>query len=136
MRIFAKHLHGQDNPLVDAPFWALEQLVVSVLILEMQEKIMAAIDDLAADVAAEDTVIDSAVVLLNGIPALIAAAGVDPAKLANLQADIKAKTAGLAAAVLANTPTPTPPVVVPPVVSQPQANAAATAAVAANPPPA
>lgn len=67
---------------------------------------MAAIDDLQAAVTAEDTVIDSAVVLLNGIPALIAAAGVDPAKLAALQSDITAKTTALSAAVLVNTPTP------------------------------
>ncbi len=66
---------------------------------------MAAIDDLAAAVAAEDTTIDSAVVLLNGIPALIAAAGTDPAKLAALQAAIVAKTATLAAAVVVGTPT-------------------------------
>ena len=86
---------------------------------------MAAIDDLQAAVAAEDTVIDSAVTLLNGIPALIAAAGVDPAKLTALQTDIQAKTASLAAAVLVGTPTPTPssPPVTPAVATQ-----AATAA--------
>ena len=65
---------------------------------------MAALDDLAAAVAKEDTVIDSAIALINGIPALIAAAGVDPAKLAALQADISAKSDALAAAVTANTP--------------------------------
>ena len=98
------------------------------LILKNQERQMAAIDDLQAAVAAEDTVIDSAVTLLNGIPALIAAAGVDPAKLTALQTDIQAKTASLAAAVLVGTPTPTttaPPVTPP---------AAATAAKAATTP--
>ena len=89
---------------------------------------MAAIDDLAAAVAAEDTVIDGAVTLLNGIPALIAAAGTDPAKLAALQADITAKTTTLAAAVLAGTPTPVP--AAPPVTAA-AATTAATAAVAA-----
>jgi hypothetical protein len=98
------------------------------LILKNQEKQMAAIDDLQAAVAAEDTVIDSAVTLLNGIPALIAAAGVDPAKLTALQTDIQTRTASLAAAVLVGTPTPTttaPPVTPP---------AAATAAKAATTP--
>lgn len=90
---------------------------------------MAAIDDLQAAVAAEDTVIDSAVTLLNGIPALIAAAGVDPAKLAALQSDITAKTTALSAAVLANTPTPAPAA---PPVTPAAANTAATAAVAAS----
>ena len=96
------------------------------LILKNQERQMSAIDDLQAAVAAEDTVIDGAVTLLNGIPALIAAAGVDPAKLTALQTDIQTRTASLAAAVLVGTPTPTttaPPVTPP---------AAATAAKAAT----
>ena len=68
---------------------------------------MAAIDDLQAAVAAEDTVIDGAITLIQGIPALIAAAGVDPAKLTALQADITAKSGALAAAV-ASAPTGAP----------------------------
>ena len=74
------------------------------------EKIMSALDDLQAAVTAEDTVIDSAITLINGIPALIAAAGTDPAKLAALQTDITTKSQALAAAVAANTPAapPTP----------------------------
>lgn len=79
------------------------------LILERMETIMSALDDLQAAVAAEDTVIDSAITLIQGIPALIAAAGTDPAKLQALSADITAKSTALAAAVAANTPVaPTP----------------------------
>ena len=74
------------------------------MILANQEKIMAAIDDLATAVAAEDTVIDSAITLLQGLSAALAAAGTDPAKLAALQTDITAKTKTLADAVAANTP--------------------------------
>lgn len=74
------------------------------LVLEQQAKIMAALDDLQAAVAAEDTVIDSAIKLIQGIPALIAAAGTDPAKLTALQTDITAKSQALAAAVAQNTP--------------------------------
>ena len=95
------------------------------LILKNQERQMAAIDDLQAAVAAEDTVIDSAVTLLNGIPALIAAAGVDPAKLTALQTDIQTRTASLAAAVLVGTPTPTTTA---PPVTPPAAETAAKAA--------
>ena len=73
------------------------------------EKVMAAIDDLQAAVAAEDTVIDSAITLIQGIPALIAAAGTDPAKLAALQTDITTKSKALADAVAANTPAAPPP---------------------------
>ena len=80
----------------------LEALDVKIDLV--QETIMAAIDDLQAAVTAEDTVIDSAITLIQGIPALIAAAGVDPAKLAALQADITGKSQALAAAVAANTP--------------------------------
>lgn len=69
---------------------------------------MSAIDDLQAAVAAEDTVIDSAITLIQGIPALIAAAGTDQTKLAALQADITAKSTALAAAVAANTPAAAP----------------------------
>jgi hypothetical protein len=79
----------------------------SDLMLRNQEAIMAAIDDLQAAVTAEDTVIDSAITLIQGIPALIAAAGVDPAKLAALQSDITAKSQALASAVAANTPAAT-----------------------------
>jgi len=79
------------------------------LVLQNQETIMSAIDDLQAAVTAEDTVIDSAITLINGIPALIAAAGTDPAKLAALQADVAAKSTALAQAVVANTPAAKPP---------------------------
>lgn len=62
-----------------------------------------AFDDLAAVVAAEHTVIASAVALINGFAAKLAEAGTDPVKLAALQADIKADSDALAAAVAANT---------------------------------
>ena len=71
---------------------------------------MAAIDDLQAAVAQEDTVIGSAIKLIQGIPALIAAAGTDQTKLAALQADITAQSQSLAAAVAANTPAAAAPV--------------------------
>lgn len=70
-------------------------------------------------IAATDTVIDSAVVLINGIQAQIATAvqaaianGATAAELApltDLNAGLKAKTDALAAAVQANTPTPPAP---------------------------
>jgi len=76
---------------------------------------MSALTDLQAAVAAEDTVIASAVTLIQGIPALIAAAGTDPAALTALQSDITAQATALAAAVAANTPAATtPPVTTPP----------------------
>lgn len=73
-------------------------------ILANQEKIMSALSDLQASVAAEDTVMDSAVTLLQGLSAALKAAGTDPAALAALKADIDAKTQTLAAAITQNTP--------------------------------
>src|SRR5258708_9686010 len=89
----------------------LEEIEYKVdLMLDKQEMIMSAIDDLQAAVAKEDTVIDSAITLIQGIPALIAAAGVDPAKLAALQVDITANTKALAGAVVAKTGAAKPPI--------------------------
>lgn len=62
------------------------------------------LDDLTASVAAEDTVIASALTLIQGLSAQVAAAGTDPAKLIALKADIDARATALAAAVAANTP--------------------------------
>jgi hypothetical protein len=61
-------------------------------------------DALQAAVTAEDTVIDSAVTLLNGISVQIADAAGDRAKSTALAADVKSKADALAAAVAANTP--------------------------------
>jgi hypothetical protein len=80
-------------------------------LVEQGERMANELQDLTDAVAAEDTVIDSAIVLIEGFAAQLAAAGTDPAKLAALSADITAKTAALAAAVAANTPAapaPTP----------------------------
>jgi len=73
------------------------------------ETIMQDISGLVAATAAEDTVIASAVTLLQGLPALIANAGVDPVALQALQTDITNQTAALAAAVVAGTPGAPPP---------------------------
>ena len=96
------HYHIEPDPEVLARLDAINQKLDL-----MEKKIMAALDDLRAAVTAEDTVIDSAITLIQGIPALIAAAGVDPAKLAALQTDITNKSQALAAAVAANTPAAT-----------------------------
>jgi hypothetical protein len=99
----------------DAPLWARVIREMLRIVTLNQETIMSALTDLQAAVAAEDTVIASAVTLLNGIPALIAAAGTDPAALAALQQDIITQTSSLAQAVVTGTPAATtPPVTTPP----------------------
>ncbi len=67
---------------------------------------MKELDDLTAQVQANDDVEASAVILINGIAARIAAAGTDPAKLTALTTSLKTSADTLAAAVAANTPTP------------------------------
>jgi hypothetical protein len=72
------------------------------------------IEALVASVAAEDSVIDSAIMLINGISAQISTAvaaamanGATAAELApltDLNTSIQAKSAALSAAVAANTP--------------------------------
>jgi hypothetical protein len=69
-------------------------------------KMSKELDDLTAEVSAEITVEQSAVVLINGFAAQLAAAGTDPAALTALHDSIAAESANLAAAVAANTPTP------------------------------
>ncbi len=89
---------------------------------QQEEEHMSQLDDtitaLVAKVTAEDTVIDSAVVLVNGIPALIQtavaaaiAAGATPAQLqafTDLGTTIDAKAGELSTAVAANAPAPAP----------------------------
>ena len=60
-------------------------------------------DQLIAQVAANTSVIGSALTLIQGLAAQLAAAGTDPAKLADLAAQLKASDDALAAAVAANT---------------------------------
>jgi hypothetical protein len=64
--------------------------------------------DLQAAVAAEDTVIDSAVVAFQGIAQQITDAAGDRAASLALAADVNAKAQALAAAIPQNTPAATP----------------------------
>ena len=75
-----------------------------------REVIMSAeLDDLATKVAANTSVSQSAVTLLNGLGAQIAAMANDPVAIRALASQLQSDDAGLAAAVTANTPaTPTP----------------------------
>lgn len=84
-------------------------------ILTMLGEIMSALDDLKAEVAATATVEASAITLIQGIAAQLAAAlAAQPnpdSALVDLTTQLTASAAALAAAVTANTPaapTPTP----------------------------
>lgn len=65
---------------------------------------MQSLAQLAADVAQNTTVEQSAITLINGFAAQLAAAGTDPVALAALQTQLETNNTNLAAAVAANTP--------------------------------
>lgn len=65
------------------------------------------ITGLETEVSEEVTIMQSATVLINGFADRLRDAGVDPAKLAQLQSDLDTHGSALAAAVAANTPAET-----------------------------
>ncbi len=86
-----------------------KQDLIMRLIINLQHKVdhMAnELDTLTAQVATNTDVIESALVLIQGLKAALDAAGTDPAKLAALSASLASEDEKLAAAVAANTPTP------------------------------
>ncbi len=107
------HNHGSD------PVLSQILTLLTAFRKEFQQH-MSVLDDkitaLTASVAAENTVIDSAVTLINGFSATLAAAiaaalaaGATPTELqslTDLQTGVDAKATALAAAVAANTPAP------------------------------
>src|SRR5258708_4291725 len=73
--------------------------------IERSSKVMEQeLDDLTVEVMANTTVEKSALALIQGFAAKLAAAGTDPAKLKSLRDSLKANDDELAAAVAANTP--------------------------------
>jgi hypothetical protein len=61
------------------------------------------ISSLETEVSEETGIMESATILINGFAARLKDAGVDPAKLAQLQSDLDTKGNALATAVQANT---------------------------------
>lgn len=51
MRVFGKHHHKCDDPLVEAPQWAVELYYLGLVILEKMEKVMSDLDDLKSAIA-------------------------------------------------------------------------------------
>jgi hypothetical protein len=95
------YFHNGDDELKAK----LDQILAIVQAVQTQGKqIMATLADVQAAVTAEDTVVDSAVVLIQGLAAQVAALQPNQAAIDALAADIKGKSDALAAAVAANTP--------------------------------
>lgn len=74
------------------------------LILEGLKRMSTELDNLTTAVTNERTVVDSAVTLLNGLSAQIAALKNDPVALQALADNLTQQSSDLAAAVSANTP--------------------------------
>ena len=72
-------------------------LYVMEAVLEKEKGMSQAMDDLATQVAANTTVEESAVTLINGLAGQLANAGTDPAKVQALQQSLKASADDLAA---------------------------------------
>lgn len=100
MEIYLHHHHHFDEELARA---------LLSLLVKQGEKIMADLTQLQADVAAETTVTQSAITLLQGLKQQLEAAGTDPQKLADLSASIEANTKALSDAITSNTPAATAP---------------------------
>lgn len=84
---------------------SLDAIKAALSTIHQQGKHMSQeLDDLTAQVTRNSEVEASALALINGIADRIAAAGVDPAKLTALTAELRAKDDELSAAVTANTP--------------------------------
>lgn len=90
----------------------LRYILRALRAIQKGETIMA--DILDQDIQAvtdQTTVIQSAITLITGLTAKLAAAGTDPVKLQALHDSLTANTTGLANAIAANTPAaPTTPV--------------------------
>ena len=83
---------------------ALAAILYSINSLNLRIiKMASTVDTLVAEVAAQTTVIGSAVTLLKDLHDRLVAAGTDPAALAALATTIQSNTDALAAAVQANT---------------------------------
>lgn len=93
------HHHHHHEPAVEQKLDRILQLLTFKL-----EKIMATLDQLTADVAADTSAVNSAVTLINGLAQQIKDAGTDPVALKALTDQLEANTASLSAAVVANTP--------------------------------
>lgn len=108
MRIDVHHHFPPGSGSADLKLDSIIALVKALGVqLRVQGETMSqALDTLTQKVAETTTVEDSAIQLLTGLSAQIAALKTDPVALQALADSLSSKSAELAAAVIANTPTP------------------------------
>jgi hypothetical protein len=93
--------HHHDSPRDSAQLRRIEDLLIT-----LGERILSALDSLKTNVANNTTVIQSAIVLIQGLKQKLddAIASGDPAQVQALSDELGAQDAALAQAVAANTP--------------------------------
>lgn len=101
---FRRHRHDHFHHYPDLIEVKAGIVELRDLMIERLNKMSKELDDLTAQVKSNSDLLDSATTLINGIADRITAAGTDPAALAALTNELKAKDDALAAAVTANTP--------------------------------
>jgi len=80
------------------------QQSILALLSQTQKEVTMTLDQLQAQVQQTTTVEQSAITLIQGLAAQLAAAATDPAKVQALADQLKASSDALAAAITANTP--------------------------------
>lgn len=98
--IFENHLRIEAGPVLSAALAEINRKLDKVL--SKETTIMADLTSLTQEVADTKAGEESAITLITGLAAAIAAAGTDPVKLQALQDSLAAERSALAAAVAAN----------------------------------
>lgn len=107
MELTVHHIHTHHFPDCGNADSTTAKLLAEIL--HNQKLIMSTLADLQAAVTAEDTVIQSAITLIQGLAAQIAALQPNQAAIDALAADVSAQATALGTAVAAGTPaTPAP----------------------------
>lgn len=107
-------------------------LTILRLSLKLEMHMSKAFDDLTAEIAQDESVMSSALKLIDDLAVKIANAGIDPQKLQNLTTELMDKRQALAQAIAANTPADEPQAPV----DEPVLPPAASTEPDLNPPPA
>lgn len=108
VRVFGFEHHHNENPLADAPAYAVEIVLMLALTLEkidtMESKMSAQLDTLTAQVAANKAVTGQVLQTITALAAQIAENKNDPVALQALADSLKSDDTSLSAAVAANAP--------------------------------
>jgi hypothetical protein len=103
----AMGLFGNDFKKINLKLDAILNRLASIQ--KKEERIMASLLDLEAAVTENTTLDGSIIELVNGLAVQIDALKTDPVKLAALATSLRASSAAISAAILANTPAEPPP---------------------------